>query len=1139
VTVCLDLLFTSGIIFLVLGTPFAFGAVPLWAYTTMEVCVFALVIVWMAKRAIRAREEYRAWSTEHGAGQIRNRKSEIRNLAIPLVLFLVFCAMQLVPLPPSLLKILSPQTFETYKQILPGWPERVPYSELESIEQSGGSAEPRVNAINGERENATQVKGQGFGVRGKETNAKDENANNAKKTERTIENLKPVLSEVEVSKLQNSRSPSRLTPYASRLLPVTWRTISISPLFTKIELLKFATFAAVFFLVWRYPFEKPFEDFGFRNSHAGFFILSPEQWFLRSVIFAVLGTGLLVAVFAFIERFAGKGKILLSLAGYDSGASAVRASGPFINPDHFANYLSLILPLALGCTLFRTFMVPKQNEYSLRIFCGFTTFLLFTGILLSLSRGGWINALFGVMVLVWLAPWGSARKRGQRTEVRSQSSTRNPKSETENLTPNHQHRTFASRLTPHGLGRFARVCFACLGILLIGSLFLAGQSGRGQIDARLEQSFQPDLGLAGRPKVWKDSLDLIRDFPLLGVGLGAWPDVFNRYESGPWSSTYFSKAHNDYIEILADTGAVGFALLAWFFIGVGRKLVTGFRKISSKYIPLLAAVLAALGGMALHSSMDFSLQIPANALLFTVLMALGLRLTGMAHSARRTNQRVEAMAPWEIGDQRSTLNADWSEITNSKTEHRRLETGRFAATRNAIVRLGSPVAISALALVLIGCALTQQEEPRTSRSIAEARERLLWRPFKASYHLSVIGRLEDQTPPEWQLREYRAAQWIQPTNPYIRDQIAELLMATGRRDEGLKEMTLSVAYAPSLGRHEYLSAESLPKLSAEERAAVEAGFKQALVWNYPEALTNFADFYAKVQRFSDQAALYEQAAAKEPDVDKKTELLINAGQAYLKAVRDEGLGVRGDARKAERSDAINATNAKDAERLFRTAIVANPTDPKAYQQLIMTFVPARDFDEANKVVALGKTNGAPALPLYLSLAEAAHQAGDEEKTKAALVSAKAEVEKQIRNGENPGTLYKALADSARRAGDRAMETASAAAILEREPRSAETLLRLANLYLEQQNYSRAALYLNRMVSVSPDSADVFYRIALAEEGQYRFAAAGRAYTRAIELAPKNADFRKRYEEFQRRVEQNKLTDDRRPGTEGQTLTAVK
>jgi O-antigen ligase/Flp pilus assembly protein TadD len=1131
----LDRLFTGGLLFLILFTPFAFGAVQPWAYITMEVVIFALVIVWMGKRALLAGEHRAGSSTNF---EFRNSNFELFRFAIPLMLFLALVGFQLIPLPPSLLKIISPQTFETYRQILPGWPEREPYGELGSMEQGAGSTE---QGATGEGSWVS-----GVGLTGNAPDAK--NAPNAAR-------------EGQRAKIASQPEPQNLTPNTQKpargLFPETWLPLSLSSNLSKIDLLRFAAFAALFFSVWRYPFEKPFEDFGFPNSDPGFFILSPEQRFLRAVIFAVLGTGLLVAAFGFVERFPWNGKILLFVAGYDSRAVA-RASGPFINPDHFANYLSLIFPLALGAALFRTFMVSKANQYGLTIFCAFTGFLLFTGILLSLSRAGWMNALLGVVVLVWLAPWGGARQRAKRKKQR------------QNRIPNTQHRQpeSASRLTPHAFARVARLSLITVFILLIVSLFFAGESGREKVDARLEETLERDMGFAGRVTAWKDSLGMIRDFPLIGVGLGAWGDVFKRYESGPWSSEYFNEAHNDYIEILAETGVVGFGLLAWFFVGAGRRLTQGIKKISSKNIPVLAAILSALAGMALHSWLDFSLQIPANALLFTVLLALGMRLVNSREQGARSVARSEwSPVPGLPSAEISLERGAWSRDFGQRSEVRRQRSVSRLFALSPLLRaagslplsgLRSPVTISALALALIGCAVTQEEEAPRPQSVAEAKERLLARPFKASYHLSVIRRMEEDAPLEWRLREYRAAHWIQPTNPYIRDQIAATLTALGRTDEALKEMSQSVAHAPSLERHEYLSAEALPQLSAQEQDAVEKGFKQALSWDYPEALNGLAEFYARLERFADQAALYEQAALNKKDNAKKVELLINGGLAYLRAERREqgarsreqgakrealavtgqmsagsaeqgaGSQQRGNARSPSsvpgRSDQLPAPSsmlhAAAAERLLRAAIAAGPADPKPYHHLLAMFAAREDLEGAKRFIADGIKSGAPPLPLYLSLAEAAHKGGNPDESKAALEAAEAEVQKGIRNGESPHTLYMALADGARRAGDRDEESAALLKALERQPRSPETLMRLAHVYSGKRNYDRAAMYLNRVAAVTPNAADLFYRIAQTEEARYRFADAGRAYARAIELAPGDARYKERYEAFQARVAAN-------------------
>jgi len=341
--------------------------------------------------------------------------------------------------------------------------------------------------------------------------------------------------------------------------------------------------------------------------------------------------------------------------------------------------------------------------------------------------------------------------------------------------------------------------------------------------------------------------------------------------------------------------------------------------------------------------------------------------------------------------------------------------------------------------------------------------------------------------------------WLEPTNPYIRDVYALTLLRMGKADEGFREITRSVLDSPSLSTHLYLSGRFLPWLSVAEQKAVEEGFKHALARSYPGALDNLAEFYARLGRFSDRGMLYEQVALRESDGSKRADFLLNAGLGYT-----------------------NARDAAKAELLFHNAIAAMPNDPRAYQHLVTAiYGPRKNLSRAKEVVFEGIKKGAPPFSLYLSLAEAAHQAGSAEESKAALDSAKTEVEKSSKNGGDPYPLYLLLADAARKVGDREQEMAALLEGLELRPRSSDTLFRLANCYLEQRNFDRAVLYLSKIANINPNSADVYYHLAVAEEGRYRFAAADQAYARAVELAPDNKSFQSRHEALKRRVDQSR------------------
>jgi O-antigen ligase len=119
-----DKIIESGIIFLIIFTPLAFGTVHVWAYTLMELTVIILLLVWLFKMAI----SYRLQVTNENPEKSSNFQPSafspqpIRTpLTLPLLLFLCLILFQMLPLPPSVIKHLSPNTYNLYKQTLPGY----------------------------------------------------------------------------------------------------------------------------------------------------------------------------------------------------------------------------------------------------------------------------------------------------------------------------------------------------------------------------------------------------------------------------------------------------------------------------------------------------------------------------------------------------------------------------------------------------------------------------------------------------------------------------------------------------------------------------------------------------------------------------------------------------------------------------------------------------------------------------------------------------------------------------------------------------------------------------------------------------------------------------------------------------------
>jgi O-antigen ligase len=180
------------------------------------------------------------------------------------------------------------------------------------------------------------------------------------------------------------------------------------------------------------------------------------------------------------------------------------------------------------------------------------------------------------------------------------------------------------RMWASGSTRRNLITAGVLGFTLPALLFFLLDPG--QFSQRLvtlaNMTSSPEVSLGDRRVVTLDTLAMVRDYPILGVGLGSFRVAFPRYQSFP-DSKIWDHAHNDYVEILSETGLLGGllllgALLLFFrlaFRHLKEKLKTETGRIQ------LGAALGACG-LLVHSLFDFNLHIEANAVWFAICAAL-------------------------------------------------------------------------------------------------------------------------------------------------------------------------------------------------------------------------------------------------------------------------------------------------------------------------------------------------------------------------------------------------------------------------------------------------------------------------------------------------------------------------------------
>jgi O-antigen ligase len=281
--------------------------------------------------------------------------------------------------------------------------------------------------------------------------------------------------------------------------------------------------------------------------------LSFLAWFLILFCFAVSLLGI-------IQHFTSEGQI------YWMPSLTIRGDsfGPFVNRNHFAGFVELTLPVGLGLMLFRGIsseLLPLATVL---------TVVPVGALVLSGSRGGIIGFAVELCVLAVLA---RTRRAGEGP------------------------RTVA------------------LAVVALAALAVVAWIGAGKAIQRFSTARQ-DLTMSRRSSMVRGAAGVFFAHPIKGSGLGTLVSVYPRYET-LYDGYVVQHVHNDYMEALAETGVAGGLCGLAFLWLLYREARKGFEAERSHFgRGLRAGAIAAVGGLLLHSFIDFNLHIPSNALLF-------------------------------------------------------------------------------------------------------------------------------------------------------------------------------------------------------------------------------------------------------------------------------------------------------------------------------------------------------------------------------------------------------------------------------------------------------------------------------------------------------------------------------------------
>jgi O-antigen ligase len=175
---------------------------------------------------------------------------------------------------------------------------------------------------------------------------------------------------------------------------------------------------------------------------------------------------------------------------------------------------------------------------------------------------------------------------------------------------------------------------AALVMVALAAVALIAWLGADKAVERFSQARNIELSTGRRVSMARSALHMFRDHPIKGVGLGALVAAYPPYET-VYDGNIVEHVHNDYLEALAETGIAGGICGLMFLFLLYRNARAAFDASQGHFSRALhAGAIAAIGGLLLHSFIDFNLHIPSNAFLFLVQVSLATSSALPSRSSR-------------------------------------------------------------------------------------------------------------------------------------------------------------------------------------------------------------------------------------------------------------------------------------------------------------------------------------------------------------------------------------------------------------------------------------------------------------------------------------------------------------------------
>jgi len=305
---------------------------------------------------------------------------------------------------------------------------------------------------------------------------------------------------------------------------------------------------------------------------------------IRNIMLSLIFVSGLISIYGIGQYF---GIDLLNLKVIGSG----NISGPFENRNVLASFLVFTMPVSAG------FLFEKISK-KLKIIVSLVALFTLVALIYTRTRGAWVG-LIGAMAFL------AGAKLIMEGRVK---------------------KTIKGVLSKKSL-LVIFVSIICLGLLVRHDYKRQGSFTK----KFLSIADLNDPATRHRFVMWHTGADIVKEHPLLGTGIGTFKKIHPKYQSKYLRTDKYGRfeglsrfAHNDYLEIAADTGILGLGTFLWLIVAL---YWIGIKKLKQIDQPgysqnLLIIILSSLTAVLIHSFFHYSLYLPTTSMLFWLWLGL-------------------------------------------------------------------------------------------------------------------------------------------------------------------------------------------------------------------------------------------------------------------------------------------------------------------------------------------------------------------------------------------------------------------------------------------------------------------------------------------------------------------------------------